>query len=64
MSYIYFVVRSNIDCCNLPSHRRFAISGGNIRCRRLTFFSLSASTARLASSIELFNLSIRLLKPS
>lgn len=57
------IPRSNTDR-NLPSHKRFAISGGNMRCRRLTFFSLSTSTAKFASSMELFNLSIRLLKPS
>lgn len=38
--------------------------GGKIMCRRLTFFSLSLSTAKLASSIELFSLSILLRSPS
>lgn len=38
--------------------------GGNIKCRRLTFFSRSLSTALLASSIEFLSLSIRLRSPS
>lgn len=48
----------------LPSQSRLAMFGGKIMCKRLTFFSLSLSTAKLASSIELFNLSILLRRPS
>lgn len=47
-----------------PSHNRLAMFGGKIMCRRLTFFSLSLSTAKFASSIELFSLSILLRRPS
>ena len=47
-----------------PSQSLLAMSGGKIRCSRLTFFWRSLSTAWLVSSMELFSLSILRRNPS